>query len=95
MTTGEKISSLRTQCDYTQSDLAKLLGVTRSAVNAWEMGNSTPSNTALIQLADIFHVSTDYLLGRDNVNTVDLIGLTDEDVVMIQKIANYLRKKNK
>ena len=95
MTTGEKISSLRTQCDYTQSDLAKLLGVTRSAVNAWEMGNSTPSTTALVQLADIFHVSTDYLLGRDNVNTVDLIGLTDEDVVMIQKIANYLRKKNK
>ena len=95
MTTGEKISSLRTQCDYTQSDLAKLLGVTRSAVNAWEMGNSIPSSTALVQIADIFHISTDYLLGRENANTITLDGLTDEDVVMIQKIANYLRKKNK
>ena len=56
MTTVEKITSLRNDADYThsdpQSDLARLLGVTRSAVNSWEMGKSLPSPAVLVQLAD-------------------------------------------
>ena len=38
----ERIKSLREKRDLTQSDLARKLGITRSSVNAWEMGISVP-----------------------------------------------------
>ncbi|MBR4514456.1 MAG: helix-turn-helix transcriptional regulator [Lachnospiraceae bacterium] len=95
MTTAERIATMRTNSDYTQADLARLLGVTRSAVNSWELGNSLPSSTTLVQLADLFHVSTDFILGRDIDTTFDLKGLDDVDITMLQKLATYMRKKNK
>ena len=47
----------------TQSDLARKLYVTRSSVNAWEMGVSVPTAAKLVELSLFFHVSADYLLG--------------------------------
>ena len=61
----ERIKKLREKQGYTQTELAKMLGVTRSCVNAWEMGISVPSTQSLVQLAQIFDISTDYLLGLD------------------------------
>ena len=60
---ADKIKQLRTSRNMTQSDLAKKLNITRSSVNAWEMGLSTPSTAYLAELSQLFHVSTDYLLG--------------------------------
>ena len=40
---ADRIKQLRTSCRITQTDLAKKLNITRSSVNAWEMGISTPS----------------------------------------------------
>ena len=48
----------------TQTELAKKLGITRSSVNAWEMGISVPSTQYIIELSLLYKVSTDYLLGR-------------------------------
>ena len=62
---AEKIKSLRQQDSLTQAELAKRLGITRSSVNAWEMGISAPSTQYLVELANIFKVSVDYLLGID------------------------------
>ena len=62
---SEKIKSLRESHNMTQSSLAKTLGVTRSGVNAWEMGISVPSTHYIVELAKYFDVSTDYLLGRE------------------------------
>ena len=59
---AEKIKRLREQDSLTQAELAKRLGITRSSVNAWEMGISAPSTQYLVELANIFKVSTDYLL---------------------------------
>ena len=59
---ADKIKFLREQIGLTQSDLAKRLGITRSSVNAWEMGSSVPSTQYVVELANIFRVSTDYLL---------------------------------
>ena len=60
---ADRIKVLREQQNLTQADLAKQLGITRSSVNAWEMGISVPSTQYLMELAAIFQVSTDYLLG--------------------------------
>ena len=59
---AEKIKTLRENNGITQSELAKKLGLSRSGVNAWEMGISTPSTHYIVELAKFFNVSTDYLL---------------------------------
>ena len=59
---SEKIKSLRLTNAYTQITLANKLGVTRSTVKVWEMGTSMPSAKNIIELSNIFNVSTDYLL---------------------------------
>ena len=82
----ERIKKLREKQGYTQTELAKMLGVTRSCVNAWEMGISVPSTQSLVQLAQIFDMSTDYLLGLDvafAIRTDGLLsGLKPEDAVL-------------
>ena len=56
---ADKIKRLREASHLTQTELAKKLNITRSSVNAWEMGISVPSTTYLIELALLFHVSTE------------------------------------
>ena len=83
---AERIKSLREQQNKTQAELAKILGITRSSVNAWEMGISVPSTQYVVELANIFEVSTDYILGVTNTATVSVAGLTDADVAIVRSI---------
>ena len=57
------IKTLRESVGVSQSALAKKIGVTRAAVNAWEMGLSVPTAQYIVELAQFFHVSADYILG--------------------------------
>lgn len=49
----------------TQKDLADKLFVNQTAVSQWERGVTTPSSQLLLRLSELYGVSTDYLLGRD------------------------------
>ena len=91
---AERIKHMREQCGMTQVGLAKRLGITRSSVNAWELGISVPSTQYLVELAGIFQVSADYLLGIGGSASVSVAGLTDADVQMVHALIDYLRKKN-
>lgn len=91
---AEKIKFLREQKELTQSDLAKKLNITRSSVNAWEMGISVPSTQYIVELANLFSVSTDYLLGVEKTSTIDIAGLTEKDVQMIYSLVEHLKAKN-
>ena len=92
--TSERIKTLRERKGLTQSSLAKKLGVTRSSVNAWEMGLSTPSTQYLIELSKFFNVSTDYLLGLEATSTINTDGLNKEDILAVHMLIEQLRKKN-
>ena len=59
------IKTLRESVGVSQSALAKKIGVTRAAVNAWEMGLSVPTAQYIVELAQFFHVSADYILGLE------------------------------
>ena len=59
---GERIKMLRESHNLSQAALAKRLGITRSSVNAWELGLNVPSTQYIIELSEIFKVSTDYLV---------------------------------
>lgn len=86
---ADRIKSLREQSGLTQAALAKKLNVTRSAVNSWEMGISIPSTALLVDVARLFHVSTDFLLGIKGSATLDISDLNDEEVLILQRLTAY------
>lgn len=65
MTFGEKLAKLRKRDNYTQEQLADLLGVSRQAVSRWESDLAYPETDKLIKLAELFGCSVDYLLKED------------------------------
>ena len=91
---ANKIKMLRERHNLTQSDLAKKLGLTRSGVNAWEMGISVPSTQYIVELAALFGVSTDYLLDIEKEKSININGLSEKEVGMIIEIIEYF-KQNK
>lgn len=87
--TAERIHELRDTHKLTQSALAHRMGITRSSVNAWEMGISIPSIEKLIELADIFHTSTDYILGITSSEYIDLEKYNQSQKEIIYQLLNY------
>ena len=90
---GDKIRYLRDKAGMTQTYLAKKLGISRSAVNLWEMSLSTPSLANIIELMQIFHVSADYFLCDDERLLVDISSLEPEEQEIVLKLVDCLNKK--
>jgi len=65
---GELLAELRQDRGLTQKDLGKILFVTDGTISNYENGKHLPDVERLIIIADYFHVTTDYLLGRCNAN---------------------------
>ena len=62
MALGDKLSKLRKENNYTQEQLADVLGVSRQAVSKWESNITYPETDKLIRMSALFHCSLDYLL---------------------------------
>lgn len=62
MTLGEKIAKQRKELNYTQEQLADILGVSRQSISKWESDIAYPETEKLIELGKIFECSMDYLL---------------------------------
>ncbi|MBQ8146020.1 MAG: helix-turn-helix transcriptional regulator [Clostridia bacterium] len=91
----DRIKLLREKSGMTQSELSRKLGITRSGVNAWEMGLSIPSTQYVVELALLFNVSTDYLLGLNSTATVSVAGLQDREIAAIVELINCLKGNTK
>lgn len=61
-----KLRELRTKSGLTQNEIAKRLGVSGQTILNWENGIYEPKINQLIQLANLFEVSVDYLIERNN-----------------------------
>ncbi len=70
MTLGDKLAKLRRKHDYTQEQLAEVLGVSRQAISKWESNAAYPETDKLIRISELFDCSLDYLL-KDAVETND------------------------
>ncbi|MDD6559169.1 MAG: helix-turn-helix transcriptional regulator [Faecalibacterium prausnitzii] len=90
--TADRIKALREARGWTQAELARRLNITRNGVNSWEQGLSMPSPACLVDLAKLFSVSTDYLLGVERLETVNVTGLDEKDVAMLAQLAERLRE---
>lgn len=73
MMEGKRLKELRTAKGLSQQDLGKVLGVTGAAIGQWENNVRDPDSGTLSRLATYFMVSTDYLLGRSNSPTYELV----------------------
>lgn len=62
----QRIRDLREDADLTQTQVAEILGIRQTVYSRYERGFQTIPLEHLIRLADYYHVSVDYLLGRTN-----------------------------
>jgi len=92
---GEKLKQLRTEKHLRQDQVACLINVERSSISLWENDLRQPTYTALVKLATLYGVTTDYLLGCSNHRTVDISGLTAAEAAMISDLVASMTAKNK
>lgn len=90
---GNNLKTLRLRDHLTQAQLAQKLGITKSVISAYETGVRLPSYDILIHMAKIFKVSTDYLLGLENHQELDLSGLTDDEITAIRNLIKAMKKR--
>lgn len=64
--TKDILTEERKKRGYTQEDVAKYLNIARGSYAKYETGTNTPTTENIIKLADLYSLSTDYLLGRNN-----------------------------
>ena len=90
---GNTLKILRLQNKFTQAELAKKLGLTKSVISAYENGLRLLSYDVLIHIAKIFNVSTDYLLGLEHKREVDLSGLTPSEIDALMNLIQAMKRK--
>ena len=91
---GQRIGQLRTAHGWNQVELAKRLGVAKQTISNWENGNIQPSIDMLIKICETFSVSSDYLLGLSEIKTLDVSGLSSEQILHIQNVVNDIKELN-
>lgn len=64
---GNRLKSLRHRKGFSQADLAKQIGVSKSSVNMYERGEREPNFETLETIADYFNVDLDYLMGKSDI----------------------------
>lgn len=87
----QRISELRTQFGITQSELAKRLDVTRSSVNAWELGFATPQLKHIVEMSKIFGTTVDGILNTSSQVIVDISDLSEKEQQAVYSIVDCLK----
>ncbi len=90
---GQKVKRLRESREWSQADLARKAGVTKSAISTYELGLRTPSADVVCAFAKAFGVSADYLLGIAERRTVEVEGLSERDEVLVRELVASLKER--
>lgn len=98
---GERLKQLRDEYGYDQKEMGKKLNITSSAYGYYEQGRNEPPLETLVKIAEIFNVTTDYLLGLSNkrenpifYHLSENFMLTHQEMIVIEKMKeNYLLRQ--
>lgn len=94
MTLGDKLSKLRKENNYTQEQLADILGVSRQAVSKWESDATYPETEKLLKLGDLYKCSMDYLL-KDMESTHEDSTSENQKTISFALNTFYFERKSK
>ena len=88
-----KLRELRTSNGLTQNEIAVKLGVSGQTILNWENGIYEPKINQLIQLADLFNVTVDYLIDREKTpSQVDIV-CKELEKISKEDLINFIRSK--
>ncbi len=90
-----RLRQLRLDKHLKQEQVADLIGVTKSAISAYENDLRQPSFDVLVQLANLYRVSTDYLLGRTDTRSIDLSDLTAAEATLVCELVSSMSARNR
>lgn len=90
---GDKLKRLRESREWSQAELARRSGITKSAISTYELDMRTPSADVVKAFAKVFGVSADYLLGIVERRTVEVEGLSEHDEALIRELVAALKQK--
>ncbi len=90
---ANRLKTARTNAGLSRKEAADIIGITDSSIGLYESGSRQPSPYALIRLASVYNVTTDYLLGCDSKdkNYVSLDGLSEEQINAINQVVHCFR----
>ena len=93
-TLSKRLKELRLSMDLRQEQVAKLIGVNKSDISAYEDEMRLPSLGKLVRLANLFRVSTDYLLGVTDNRSLELSDLSEKEAAIVCSLVEMISRKN-
>lgn len=94
-TMADRLIELREKNRLSQSAVANRLGVTPALISAYEKTERNPSIDKLIALADVYHTSTDYILGRSATDShatiIEVKDLTDAQIRILRELVEVMK----
>lgn len=91
---GTVLKQLRKSHNLTQEELGLRVGLSKAVISKYENGMGYPTFDMLIQIADYFGVTTDYLLCAAKEKTIDVSDLTDSQIETLQRVIAEFKKCN-
>ena len=88
-----RLRQLRLDKHLTQAQVADRIGVTASMVSSYETDIRLPSFEVMVRIADLFGVTVDYLLCREDKRFLDISALTDEEAAVVCSMIEILKKR--
>ena len=88
-----RLRELRIKSGLTQNEIATKLGVSGQTILNWENGIYEPKISQLIELADLFNVTVDYLIERDNVPSQADIVCKELEKISKEDLISFVRSK--
>ena len=86
---ADRIKELRELNNLTQSELARKLQLSRTSINAWEMGTSIPTTEKIPDICLILHTTSDYLLGIQSDDVIPIHPYTHEEKEILLRLTGY------
>lgn len=78
----KRLKSCRKKAGYSQKELGQILGVSGQVISNWERGYTTGISSEMIsKISSVLNVSSDYLLGKSDVNLVDIPQSQNTDTI--------------
>ena len=90
---SDNIKRLRKNMGLSQAMLARKLGGTRASGAAGEMGLSSPTAAYLVEMAQLFHTTTDDILGLSQEEQISLRGMNDQEKRLVYDLVEYINSQ--